>query len=408
MKFEFSMAWRYLFSKHRLNFITVISYLSLTGITLGTAALILVLAVFNGFGSLVTSYLVNFDPHIRIDAVTESSLTSMDYLDSLLNKEDLAGYSPFVSGKVLVQQNKITQVVNLKGISPDAAGSVYGIKNSIALGSASMNDNEGLPQCLMGIYLADKLYAMVGDTITLISPSGIERSIVNLSLPKMHKAVISGIYSANNIEYDGSYIFIPLDAAQNVLGYKNRVQGVELRLHSIEDAEAQKEHFQNALGDGYSVTTWYDFHKELYSVMQIERWAAYILLSLIIAVAVFNILGSLSMSVIEKKRDIGILRAMGAAQNSIVKIFIAQGFFIGVIGTLLGFTLGLIVYWLHINYNIYPLDPAAYKINSLPMELKITDFLAVGIAAIGLSVAAAIYPAKKASQLDPIESIKWE
>jgi lipoprotein-releasing system permease protein len=374
---------------------------------IGTAALILVLAVFNGFGSLVTSYLINFDPHLRIDATTEIGIKNWSTVDSLLHSQPTIKYTPFVNGKVLVKQENIIQVVNLKGISDSAVNSVYGINESIVLGSANFED-ERFPGCIIGLILADKLHAMIGDTLNITSPANIERSILSLTMPKSQKVVVRGIYSSNNHEYDASYIFIAIKAAQNIFAYGNEVQGFEIKLPNIDLTDATQEKLNKELENNYSVLTWYDFHKELFSIMQIERWVAYILLSLIIAVAVFNILGSLTMSVIEKKRDIGVLLSMGTEQNSITRIFMLQGLLVGVIGTISGFILGLAVFWIHINYNIYPLDPLLYRINALPMQLNISDFVAVGFASIGLSFVAAIYPAKIAAKLNPVESIKWE
>jgi lipoprotein-releasing system permease protein len=142
--------------------------------------------------------------------------------------------------------------------------------------------------------------------------------------------------------------------------------------------------------------------------MQVERWTAYIILSLIIAVATFNILGSLSMSVIEKRRDIGILRSMGATEKSILKIFMFEGLLIGILGTLLGVILGYLVCYIQIHYNIYPLDPTQYKIDSLPIEIKISDFFFISGASMLLSFLASLYPSKKAAKVNPINAIKWE
>jgi lipoprotein-releasing system permease protein len=157
-----------------------------------------------------------------------------------------------------------------------------------------------------------------------------------------------------------------------------------------------------------SVKTWYDLHKQLLTVMTIERWVAYILLLLIIIVAVFNILASQTMSVIEKKRDIGILQTMGIERISIKRIFLYQGIISGLAGTLIGFLLGAFVYWLQQEFNIYPLDPTVFKISSLPMKMEFIDFVVVGFASIGLSILAAFIPARRASKIDPLEAIRWE
>ena len=236
----------------------------------------------------------------------------------------------------------------------------------------------------------------MGDTIALVSPVGIEKTLVQFTIPNTRKFIIAGIYSSNNNDYDASYIFTSLSSAQNLLGYGKSVQGYEIKLSDINRSDELKYQLTSKLDpDLYSVNTWYDFHKDLYSVMQIERWSAYIILSLIIAVATFNILGSLSMSVIEKKRDIGVLRSVGAGEKSIVKIFMFEGLLIGIIGTLAGIFIGYLVCYLQINYNIYPLDPTQYKIDSLPLQLRLSDFFYISGASMLLSFLASLYPAKK-------------
>lgn len=262
---------------------------------------------------------------------------------------------------------------------------------------------------MIGIYLADRLHALTGDTITVVSPVGIERSIASYTLPPMQKLIIAGIYESRNNNYDASFIFTDLATASRILGYRGTFQGYDIILHDRDDAETVKQELASVLNvNNYQVQTWYDFHKQLYSVMQIERWAAYLILSLIIAVAAFNILASLTMSVIEKRRDIGILRAMGLSEKSIVKLFLNEGLIIGLIGTFSGFALGLLVYWLQVTFNLYPLNPLQYRIDSLPMELRLYDFLAVGGASMLLSLLASLYPAKRASKINPIEAIRWE
>ncbi|MDP4114739.1 MAG: ABC transporter permease [Bacteroidota bacterium] len=411
MKFERYIAKRYLISKHKLNFITIISFLSIAGITIGVAALIVVLSVFNGFGSLVTSLLVNIDPHIRIENTDDKYSYDESYIKKTVYESyhNIKAFSPFVSGKVLAYKDRGTQVVSLKGVSPESGDILYNLSPNISYGTYDLSDNSGTPSIVLGVRLADRLQTLIGDTVTLISPSGIEESISQMSMPKMQQFIVKGIFSSNNNEYDASLMFCSLKQGQELLGYGNRVQGYEAKIDNINKSYDLKNTLEKALNkDQYSINTWYDFHKELYNVMQMERWAAYIILSLIIAVAVFNILGSLSMSVIEKKRDIGILSAMGASEKSITKIFMFEGILIGIFGTLFGALLGYFVCYLQLKYNIYPLDPTQYKIDSLPLEIRITDFFYVAGASMLLSFLAALYPAKKAAKVNPLEAIKWE
>jgi lipoprotein-releasing system permease protein len=407
MKFESFISKRYLLSKHKINFITIISLISVTGITLGVAALIIVLSVFNGFGSLVTSFLMNFDPHLRIEIISAGDEVNVE--EVIKSVPEIKDYAPFVSGKVLAYHSGLTEVVSLKGISESESSDIYNIEENIFTGNFNLSPGTGIPGIVLGILLADKLQMLPGDTLTVVSPAGIERVITQFSMPQSQKFVVSGIYSSQNNEYDASFIFCSLDVGQRLLGYRNTFQGYDINVKNINQSFSVKEKLQKKLQpEQYSVNTWYDFHKDLYSVMQIERWAAYIILSLIIAVATFNILGSLSMTVIEKKRDIGVLRAMGVTEKSIVKIFIFEGLLIGIIGTIAGVIIGLLVCYIQINYNIYPLDPTQYKINSLPVEIRYSDFFFISIASMLLTFIASLYPAKRAAKVNPIEAIKWE
>ena len=410
MNYERFIARRYLFSKHKLNFITIISLISITGITIGVAALIVVLSVFNGFGSLVTKFLMNFDPDLRVEYQTEKVINTNDEILSAFKQiDDIKSYAPFVSGKVLAYSSGITQVITLKGIDTSAINKLYNIKKSILYGNDNFSESENLSGAMIGLRLADKLQTLVGDTITIISAEGIEKAITQFGMPNMQKFVVSGIFSSQNNDYDASLMFVPLEDAQYLLGYDDSFQGYDVKLNNFDNSFKVKNQLEALLGiENYSINTWYDFHKELYSMMQIERWVAYILLSLIIAVASFNILGSLSMSVIEKKRDIGILRSMGSKEKSILKIFMYEGLMIGLTGTFLGVILGYFICFLQLQYNIYPLDPTQYKINSLPMELRISDFFFItGISNL-LALIAAYIPAKRAAKVDALQSIKWE
>jgi len=408
MNFESFIAKRYLVSKHKINFITIISFISIAGITVGVAALIVVLSVFNGFGSLVTSYLMNLDPHIRITAISNEGEKEILKLEEIIrNQKEIVAYSPFIEGKVLAYNKGITQVLNLKGISEHSVNSVYLLNDNIVDGDVFLT--QGSSNIVVGLQLADKLQVFTGDTLLLISPSNIEQAITQLSLPLSRRVMVAGIFSSKNNEYDEGYIFCSLKDAQYLFGYKNNFQGYDIRLNHINNSERIKKILQDHLDkNNFSINTWYDFHQELYAVMQVERWTAYIILSLIIAVATFNILGSLSMSVIEKKRDIGILRSMGVTENSILKIFMFEGLLIGIIGTLLGVIIGYLVCYIQIKYNIYPLDPSQYKIDSLPIEVRFSDFFFISGVAMILSFFASLYPAKRAAKVNPISAIKWE
>src|SRR5690606_35622657 len=207
MPFESFVAKRYLVSKHKINFITIISIVSVIGITIGVAALIVVLSVFNGFGSLVTSFLMNFDPDIRIELISPES--DKKFVENILQStNEIKDYSPFVSGKVLVYRAGLTEVVSLKGID-EKNSDLYEIDEHILFGDFNLKSGN-LPGAIIGIQLAERLQTITGDTLTIISPAGIEQALVQFNLPNTRKFIVAGIYSSNNNEYDDSFIFSSL------------------------------------------------------------------------------------------------------------------------------------------------------------------------------------------------------
>jgi lipoprotein-releasing system permease protein len=410
MSFEFFIAKRYLVSKHKLNFITIISIVSTIGITVGVAALIIVLSVFNGFGGLVTSILVNFDPHIRITSISEESYRKIGQLDSLLkNTKHIVSYYPFIEGKTIIKKDNIISVVNLKGINYSSTKNLWGVESSIKYGKYDLNGKGKDNGIIVGLNLATKLQSLVGDTVVVTSFNNLSRSALTFTMPAVKKYVVDGIFESNNNDYDFNYVFTSLESAQKLFGLINQIQGFEIRLDNIQNSNEVKDHLEKHIDKNlFRIETWFDLHKELYEMMQIERWAAYIILSLIIAVATFNVLGSLSMSVIEKKKDIGILRSMGVKDKSILRIFMFEGILISIIGTIAGLLLGYIIVLLQLYFKLYPLDSTKFIIDAIPVQLRVTDFIAVAGMALLLSFVASLYPAKRAVKIPVIESIKWE
>ena len=405
---EFFIAKRYLRTKRKLNFITIISILSTLGITIGVAALVIVLSVFNGFGSIVTSILVSFDPHIRISVTENEGYNKLGTIEELLKSEkSVESYSPFVDGKVIMLNRRTYEIVNMKGI-PEKKNPTWGAMAKIISGTPDIGNGD-TDKIILGLPLALRLSSRVGDTITVTSAYNIEKTITTLSIPQTRKFIVAGIFESNNRDYDVAYSFTSIKSAQRLFGLQDQITGYEVRLNNFKDAESVKNKFESAIDTKlFSVQTWYDLHKELYNVMLMERWGAYALLCLIIAVAVFNIFASLTMTVMEKKKDIGVLRSMGVNKKSIQKIFMFEGILVGVTGTFLGLLIGAAVCYLQIKYNFYPLDSTKYIIDALPVEVRLSDIFAIGAMALLLSFLAAIYPAKRAANTNIISSIKYE
>ena len=408
MRYERLIARRYLLSKKNLKFVSIISGISVTGVTIGVAALIVVLSVFNGFGSLVSSILINFDPHLRIESTVP--LDSARYgpmLGYISNQPHVNACSPYVGGKALIVSRNVNRVVNIRGLETSKIPLVSGLSEKLVLGSVDLYEKQrnGI---VLGLVLADRLGVVIDDTISIVSPSGAELATMQITLPIIRRFQVIGIYESNNKDYDGYYAFTNLSSAQSLFGRNGRIDGIDIRFDRFDHADLLRDELQKKYGNAFRYLTWYDLHRELFTVMQIERWCAYIVLCLIIAVASFNLLGSLTMTVIEKRRDIGILKSMGASNKSLKNIFALQGLFVGIVGTIAGSILGLLIVYLQGRYHLVALDTTIYIIPAIPVEVHINDIIFIAAAAIALCSLAARLPAKRAAGLDPVKAIRWE
>ena len=408
MSVELFIARRYLFSKKKFNFISIISLISIVGVTIGVAALIIVLSVFNGFSSKVTGILVSFDPHIRVEASGNTKLADFKLLQGKINDLGIKSSSPYTLNKGMLANEISNEVVFIKGVDENETGNVSGVKDLVKFGKFDLSDNGEYGGIVLGYSLMNKIKARPGDTLTLLSPVGLESSLTQFVDPRTKKFVINGVYDSDNKDYDGNYAYISISNSQDLFQLDNKVNGIEMRLSDINDSEKEKSKLINALGNDYTVSTWYDLHKDFYSLLKVERWVAFIILSLIIAVASFNILGSLTMTVIEKKRDIGVLKSMGATDKMITNIFMTEGIYVGVIGVVLGTLLGLVIILAQIQFEFYKLDATIYKISSLPVELRFSDFIYIPVAAMILCFLASLYPSRRAAKLNPVNAIRWE
>jgi lipoprotein-releasing system permease protein len=304
--------------------------------------------------------------------------------------------------------SRSNRVVMIKGVVDSTFHEVSGVDRSTVLGAFRFHDTPEGGGIVLGMALADRLGTMVGSELTIVSPVGVDLVMTQFGEPITRKETVTGIYDSNNKDYDAHYAFISLESARQLFQQKGTCTGIEIRLHQLEDADAVKEGLQARLGRAYRISTWYDLHRDLYSVMLIERWTAYIILCLIIGVATFNVLGSLTMGVIEKRRDIGILKALGATRKSITQIFMLEGLLVGVLGTAVGLVIGLLVCWLQSTYGLFPLDPTVYIIPAIPVEVRWTDIVAVVVASMTLTTWASFSPARRAARQLPVEAIRWE
>ncbi len=329
-------------------------------------------------------------------------------MEKISRENKVKAIAPFTMNKGVISSPKNNIVAFVKGVDDKKIDGLSDVKEKTTLGDFEFRDNDEFGGIVLGNSLAAKLEARVLDTISVMSTVGMEKALTQIVTPRTQKFIVRGIFDANNRDYDKLYSFISLPKSQSLYDLGNNVGGLEVRLDNINDSDDEREKLAALLGKGYKVSTWYDLHEDLYSVMKVERWTAFIVLSLIISVASFSIVGSLTMTVMEKRRDIGILKAMGTPNKSIVKIFMFEGILIGIYGTVFGCALGLAVCLAQIKFKFFALDSMVYSIDALPIDIRYMDYIYVSICALLLSLAASLYPALRAARTEPIKAIRWE
>jgi len=396
VKLSLYIAKRYLFAKKSRNAINVISSISVAGVMVGTMALIIVLSVFNGLESLVRSIFNTFDPDLKITpAAGKTFIPDTTALTLLSDINGVACYSLCVEENALLRYGEKQYVATIKGVDENYA-QVTGIDSSMWDGGFVLHSEQGRPYAIPGIGIANYL----GMRINFITP-------LNIYVPKRtgtadlnpEDAFIrnyifpSGIYQVEQ-EYDSKYVFIPIDFARELLEYKTEVSSLEIKFEKEGNESAIQKDVVRLFGKDFIVRNKYEQQEIFYKVMKSERIAIFFILTLILIIASFSIIGSLTMLIIEKERDIGILRSLGADNTLIRKIFIFEGWLISIIGAFSGILLGFTVCWIQQKYGIVRLQSDSLIVNAYPVVMKIKDFIIVPVTVLVIGFWAAWYPVR--------------
>ena len=388
---------------------STLTMISISGITIGTALLIIVLSVFNGFFDVVQGLLLRYDPDIRIESATERVFNRDVNIEDALNEiPEIISIAPFIEGKsLLAHRGSEEKVVVVRGIETESFFNVVDLDDELTPEERDLSVRRRMPGILIGDQLTSQLGIAVEDRVSLLSAEGIQRAVTSFSPPRFYTFDVRGSFYLQQV-YEGSNVFIELEAAQRMFNRRNGLSGYDLKLTSHEIADQIKPKIQARIGDEYVVRTWYDLQKPLYDVMNIEKWSAYFILMIIVFVAVLNIVGSLTMIVIQKSRDIGILMSFGYTSNQIKRIFLRQGLIIGVVGCGIGGSLGLLLSWIQLKYEVVKLAGAeSFIISAYPVAISPLDVFMVLAGSLILSIIAAWYPAKRAAAIDPAEAIRY-
>ena len=411
MAYELFIGGRYLRSKQKQAFISLITFLSTAGVTVGVMALMVVIAVMAGFESDLKSRILGGQAHVVVmrhgDGFSDYR-TILSYLEGVNGVE---AASPVIYNQVMLRSQSGVSGAVLRGIDPETAGQVIETLQDLNLPSGTMptssDDGDRLtPGIVLGRELARTLGVSRGDLIYLISPRGMLSPIGHV--PSMKQFEVTDFFESGMYDFDGSFAYIHIKDAQRLLRMGKTVTGIEVRVDDVYQADKIAKQIVADIGFPYWAWDWMRKNKNLFTALKLEKTAMFIILTLIILVAAFNIASTLIMMVMGKTRDIAILKAMGATDRSIYKIFVLKGMVIGTVGTFLGVCLGSLLCWLLKRYSIVELTGDIYYFTTkLPVRLELLDVVLIVSAALAICFLATLYPARQASRLDPVEAIRY-
>ena len=420
MGYEWFISLRYLKARRRQGFISLISLISVAGVTVGVMALIVVLAVMTGFTDSLREKILGINSHIVIQRLGPGITNYHELSKEVLQVKGVVAATPYTYSQTMLTVPDTSSGAVVRGIDPATANSVLSLGNQLIEGSvAALNENEpenspnadpktapSLPGIILGKELARTLRVGMGDNIRLFSPSG---PLTPMGvIPKIRTCRVVGIFDTGMYEYDSSLAYISIHTAQDFLELGGAVHGLELKVSDIYKASAIADELKKKLGFGYVVKDWISMNKNLFSALKLEKTAMFIVLALIVLVAAFNIISTLIMVVMSKGKDIAILKSMGSTSKGIMKIFIYEGLVIGLTGTVFGVIGGLVLCEILSKYKFIKLPSDVYPISTLPIKVLPLDVTLVALSAALITLLATIYPSWQASKVDPAVALRYE
>ncbi|RXF74702.1 lipoprotein-releasing ABC transporter permease subunit [Hansschlegelia zhihuaiae] len=410
--FEWLIAGRYLRARRKEGFISVIAGFSFLGITLGVATLIIVMAVMNGFRTELLNKILGINGHVVAQPL-DGPLTDFAQVAERLSK--VAGVKfaiPLVEGQALASSPAASNGVLVRGLRGQDLGKLQLVSRTVRDGSLEGFDDGG--GVLIGRRLADQLGVRAGDTISLVSPRG---AVTPMGVtPRIKGYRVQAIFEIGMSEYDAAFVFLPFQEAQAYFNREDDASSIEIYLDHPDRVDDVKPKLHEAAGRAVYLLDWRDRNKTFFSALEVERNVMFLILTLIVLVAALNIISGLIMLVKDKGRDIAILRTMGATRGAVMRIFLITGASIGVIGTLAGFALGMIVCWNVESIRAFLayltgtelFSPEVYFLSRLPADPNVGETASVVLMALALSVIATLYPSWRAAKLDPVEALRYE
>lgn len=417
LPYELHLALRYLGSRRRSRVVSLVNFFSFFGVFLGVASLVIVLALMTGFQQELRDKILGANSHLLVfDHLMKPVENSPELLAELSRQPEIIAAAPFIYRKVMIVHHRRSDGIVLKGIDPLLSPKVVDVTQHLEEGSLADLDpppadelregEEPLPGILLGEELARSLSAAMGSKIKLVSP--FEILTPTGYVPKTKHFRVAGIFKSGMYEYDSSWAYVSLAAAQEFFDMGQEVMGFEARVRDIWTVSNTARGLREDLGAEYITRTWIDMNGELFSALQLEKTVAFLFIGMIVLVASFGMTSSLTLLVMEKRREIGILKAMGSTRRSLMLVFLSMGLLIGAAGTITGALVGGVTCWVLDTYQLIQLSGEVYVITHVPFKMKPWDFVFTCAAAMLISLQATLYPAVSASRLDPVEVLREE
>lgn len=409
MSFEFFVARRYLFSHRKQAFIYVISLMSIIGVALGVAALVVVLGVYNGLTTDMRDKILGANAHgIVLSYIPDAFGKNPGLRDEILRTPGVTGATPFIYTEVMLSSGDGVKGLMLRGVDPRTAPGVLSMLKAIKKGSINgLETGDGTPGIIIGEELAKHIGLGMGSRVNLLSPSG-EKTTAGFQ-PRIRPFEVAGIFKTGMYEYDSSLAFVTLDAARELLGLDpGFLSGIEITVDDVYRADEITKELTDNIGNPFYARSWMDMNANLFAALKLEKIGMFILLIMVVLIGSFSIVATLVMLVMEKTRDIAVMMSMGATRKMIRRIFMYQGTIIGFVGTMLGYALGLTVGYLLKRYQFIKLPENVYTLDHLPIIITVPDVLIIGWAAMLLCFLSTLYPARQASRLKPADALRYE
>ncbi|UCD34300.1 MAG: lipoprotein-releasing ABC transporter permease subunit [Nitrospiraceae bacterium] len=407
LPYQVFIALRYFRSKKKHGGISINTVISIAGVALGVMTLITVLSVMSGFHEDLQTKILGVNSHIVILSY-EGRMRNYDAVREKISAIDgVTNSAPFVYGQVMLRAGGRAQGIVVRGVDPVTGTKTTDILHNLKAGSGDgLREEAGVPGIIIGRELMRGLGVFVGDEIDMISPVS-EVGPLGM-IPKMKKFRVTGYFEAGMYEYDSSLAFISIGEARKFFNYGEAVTGIEIKINDIYGAHQVSLRIQDVLAGPYYTKDWMEMNRNLFSALELEKIVMFIILTLIILVASFNIVSNLIMIVIEKAREIAIMKTMGATNRGIMSIFIMHGLIIGLTGTALGVTGGYVLCQVLKTYKFINLPADVYYLSYLPVKMSLFDFTVVPLAAVMITFLATVYPSWQAARLDPVEPLRYE